>query len=126
MDDKEFKELVRSMSNETEVFGIMDQPFVIEEASYEEDKKPFILDLTPSESAALEPVIIEFPEQVPVFSLRQVPWNYSEPVLQIGGKQILKEEVSAVMRSGKIASSSTANAPIKLSNHESTPKPEVN
>ncbi|XP_027155757.1 uncharacterized protein LOC113756189 [Coffea eugenioides] len=125
MDNEEFEELVRSMSNETEVFGIMDQPFVIEEASYEEDKRPFILDLTPSENAALEPVVIEFPEQVPVLSLRQVPWNYSELVLQIGGKQILKEEVSAVTRSGKIASSSTASAPIKQSNHEPTPKPAV-
>ncbi|XP_071921852.1 uncharacterized protein [Coffea arabica] len=75
MDDEEFKELVRSVSNETEVFGIMDQPFVIEEASYEEDKRPFILDLTLSER--------------------------------------------------KIASSSTANAQIKLSNHEPTPKPAV-
>ncbi|XP_027155699.1 uncharacterized protein LOC113758296 [Coffea eugenioides] len=125
MDNEEFEELVRSMSNKTEAFGIMDQPFVIEEASYEEDKRPFILDLTPSESAALEPVVIEFPEQVSVLSLRQVPWNYSEPVLQIGGKQILKEEVSAVTRSGKIASSSTASTPIKLSNHEPTPKPAV-
>nr|XP_027077061.1 uncharacterized protein LOC113700823 [Coffea arabica] len=125
MDNKEFEELVRSMSNKTEVFGIMDQPFEIEEAPYEEDKKPFILDLTLSESEALEPVVIEFPEQVPVLSLRQVPRNYSEPVLQIRGKQILKEEVSAVTRSGKIASSSTASAPIKLSNHEPTPKPAV-
>ncbi|XP_027067610.2 uncharacterized protein [Coffea arabica] len=114
MNNKEFEELVRSMSNETKVFGIMDQPFVIEEASYEEDKKPFILDLTPSESAALEPVVIEFPKQVPVLSLRQVPWNYNEPVLQIGGKQILNEEVSVVTRSGKIASSSTASAPVQL------------
>ncbi|XP_027182027.1 uncharacterized protein LOC113780423 [Coffea eugenioides] len=125
MDDKEFEELVRSMSNETEVFGIMDQLFVIEEASYEEDKRPFILDLTPSESAALEPVVIEFPEQVPVLSLRQVSWNYSEPILQIGGKQVLNEEVSVVTRSGRIASSSTASAPIQVSNRESTTKPVV-
>ncbi|XP_027174610.1 uncharacterized protein LOC113774253 [Coffea eugenioides] len=125
MDDEEFKELVRSMSNEIEVCGIMEQPFVIEEASYEEDKRPFILDLTPSESAALEPVIIEFPEQVPVLSLRQVPWNYSEPVLQIGGKPVLKEEVSVVTRSGKIASPSTANAPIQVNNREPTTKPAV-
>ncbi|XP_071924782.1 uncharacterized protein [Coffea arabica] len=114
MDDKEFEELVRSMSNETEVFGIMDQPFVIEEASYEGDKRPFILDLTPSESAALELVVIEFPEQVPVLSLQQVLWNYNEPILQIGGKQILNEEVSIVTRSGKIASSSTASALVQL------------
>ncbi|XP_071901729.1 uncharacterized protein [Coffea arabica] len=97
MDDKEFEELVRSMSNETEVFGVMDQPFVIEEVSYEGDKKPFILDRTPSKSAALEPVILEFPEQVPVFSLR----------------------------SGKIANSSTAGVPVKISNHEPTAKPAV-
>ncbi|XP_071920608.1 uncharacterized protein [Coffea arabica] len=125
MDDEEFEEFVRSVSNKTEVFGIMDQPFVIDEASYEEDKKPFILDLTPSESAALEPVVIEFPEQVPVLSLRQVPWNYSESVLQIGGKPVLKEEVSAVMKSGRITSPSAASAPVQGSNCESTTKPAV-
>ncbi|XP_027067827.2 uncharacterized protein [Coffea arabica] len=124
-DEEEFEEFVRSVSNKTEVFGIMDQPFVIEEASYEEDKKPFILDLTPSESAALEPVVIEFPEQAPVLSLRQVPWNYSEPVLQIGGKPVLKEEVSAVMRSGRITSPSAASAPVQGSNCEATTKPAV-
>ncbi|XP_027122081.1 uncharacterized protein [Coffea arabica] len=125
MDDKEFEEFFRSMSNETEVFGVMDQPFVIKEASYEGDKRPFILDLTPSESVALEPVVIEFPEQVPVLILQQVPWNYSEPILQIGDKQVLKEEVSAITRSGKIASSSTAGVPVKISNHEPTTKPAV-
>ncbi|XP_027157167.1 uncharacterized protein LOC113758581 [Coffea eugenioides] len=125
MDDEEFKELVRSVSNETEVFGIMDQPFVIEEASYEEDKRPFILDLTPSESAALEPVIIEFPEQAPALSLRRVPWNYSELVLQIGGKPVLKEEVSVVTRSGKITSPSAASAPVQVSNREPTTEPAV-
>ncbi|XP_071933043.1 uncharacterized protein [Coffea arabica] len=125
MDNKKFEEFVRSMSNETEVFGIMDQPFVIEETSYEEDKKPFILDLTPSESEALEPVVIKFPEQVPVLSLRQVPWNYSVLILQIGGKEIVKEEVSVVTRSGKIASSPTASAPVKINNHEPIAKPTV-
>ncbi|XP_027109268.1 uncharacterized protein [Coffea arabica] len=125
MDNEEFEELVRSMSNETEVFGIMDQPFVIEEASCEEDKRPFILDLTPSESAALEPVVIEFPEQVSVLSLRQVPWNYSELVLQIGSKQVLKEEVSVVTRSGKITNPSAASAPVQVSNREPTTKPAV-
>nr|XP_027093623.1 uncharacterized protein LOC113714024 [Coffea arabica] len=112
MDDEEFKKLVRSMSSEIEVFGIMDQPFVIEEASYEEDKKPFILDLTPSESAVLEPVIIEFPEQMPVFSLQQVPWNYSKPILHIGGKPVLMEEASV-------------SAPVQGSNCEPTTKPAV-
>ncbi|XP_071917111.1 uncharacterized protein [Coffea arabica] len=89
MDDKEFDEIVRSMSTETEVFGIMDQPFV------------------------------------PVLSLRQVPWNYSEPILQIGGKQVLNEEVSVVTRSGRIASSSTASTPIQVSNREPITKPIV-
>ncbi|XP_071933104.1 uncharacterized protein [Coffea arabica] len=125
MDNEEFEGFVRSVSNKTEAFGIMDQPFVIEEASYEEGKKPFILDLTPFESAALEPVVIEFPEQAPVLSLRQVPWNYSESVLQIGGKPVLKEEVSVVMRSGRITSLSAASAPVQGSNCESTTKPAV-
>nr|XP_027088692.1 uncharacterized protein LOC113710042 [Coffea arabica]XP_027088694.1 uncharacterized protein LOC113710044 [Coffea arabica] len=125
VDDKEFEKLVRSISNETEVFGIMDQPFVIEEASYEADKRPFILDLTSFNSAALEPVVIEFPKQVPVLSLQQVPWNYNEPILQIGGKHILNDEVSVVTRSGKITSSSTASIPVQVSNREPITKPAV-
>nr|XP_027095990.1 uncharacterized protein LOC113715885 [Coffea arabica] len=115
MNDKEFKELVQSVSKETGVFGIMDQPFVIEEASYEEDKRPFIVDLTPSESAALEPVVIEFPEQVLVLSLRQVPWNYSEPVLQIGGKPVLKEEASVVTRDALLEVLTRAQIPKDIS-----------
>ncbi|XP_027178218.1 uncharacterized protein LOC113777382 [Coffea eugenioides] len=111
LDDTEYVEPVRELAREAEVFGVTDQPFVIE-LPFEEDEKPFILDLTPAEREALEPVVIEFPKQEPVLSLQQVPWNYDEPDVQIGEKSIAKKEASVVTRSGKIASPFEAAIPI--------------
>ncbi|XP_027178164.1 uncharacterized protein LOC113777330 [Coffea eugenioides] len=124
LDDTEYVEQVKEMAREAEVFGITDQPFVIELPS-EEDKKPFILDLTPTESEALEPVFIEFPKQEPVLSLQQVPWNYDEPVIQIGEKSIAKREVSVVTRSGKTASPFETAIPIPANNSEPPVKPTI-
>ncbi|XP_027151907.1 uncharacterized protein LOC113751963 [Coffea eugenioides] len=124
LDDTEYVEQVKEMAREAEVFGITDQPFVIELPS-EEDKKPFILDLTPTESEALEPVFIEFPKQEPVLSLQQVPWNYDEPVIQIGEKSIAKKEVSVVTRSGKTASPFETAIPIPANNSEPPVKPTI-
>ncbi|XP_071939148.1 uncharacterized protein [Coffea arabica] len=124
LDDTEYVEPVRELAREAEVFGVTDQPFVIE-LPFEEDEKPFILDLTPAESAALEPIVVEFPKQEPVLSLQQVPWNYDEPVIQIGEKIIAKEEVSAVTRSGKVVSPFEAAIPIQANNSEPSAKPTV-
>ncbi|XP_071920671.1 uncharacterized protein [Coffea arabica] len=125
LDDTEYVEPVRELARETEVFGVTDQPFVIE-LPLEEDEKPFILDLTPAESEALEPVVIEFPQQEPVLSLQQVPWNYDEPDVRIGEKSIAKkEEVSAVTRSGKVASPFEATIPIQADNSEPPVKPTI-
>ncbi|XP_027100978.2 uncharacterized protein [Coffea arabica] len=124
LDDTEYVEPVRELAREAEVFGVTDQPFVIE-LPLEEDEKPFILDLTPAESAALEPIVIEFPKQEPVLSLQQVPWNYDEPVIQIGEKSIAKKEVSVVTRSGKIASPFEATIPIQANNSEPPAKPTI-
>nr|XP_027101487.1 uncharacterized protein LOC113722282 [Coffea arabica] len=124
LDDTEYVEPVRELAREAEVFGVTDQPFVIE-LPFEEDEKPFILDLTPAESAALEPIVVEFSKQEPVLSLQQVPWNYDEPVIQIGKKIIAKEEVSAVTRSGKIASPFEAAVPIQVNNSEPPVKPTI-
>ncbi|XP_071901023.1 uncharacterized protein [Coffea arabica] len=124
LDDTEYVEPVRELARKAEVFGVTDQPFVIE-LPFEEDEKPFILDLTPAESAALEPIVVEFPKQEPVLSLQQVPWNYDEPVIQIGKKIIAKEEVSAVTRSGKIASPFEAAVSIQVNNSEPPVKPTI-
>ncbi|XP_071902598.1 uncharacterized protein [Coffea arabica] len=124
LDDAEYEEQVQKLEREAEVFGVTDQPFVIE-VPFEEDKRPFILDLTVAESKALEPVVIEFPEQEPVLSLQRVPWNYDEPVIQIGEKSIAKEEVSVVTRSGRIASPFGATVPIQTNNAELPAKPTI-
>ncbi|XP_071900974.1 uncharacterized protein [Coffea arabica] len=124
LDDTEYDELAQKLAREAEMFGVIDQPFVIE-MPFEEDKRPFTLDLTPAESEALEPVVIEFPEQAPVLSLQQVPWNYNESVIQIGGKPVAKEEVSVVTRSGRIASPFGATVPIQTNSLELPPKPTI-
>ncbi|XP_027157620.1 uncharacterized protein LOC113759252 [Coffea eugenioides] len=124
LDDAEYEEQVKKLAREAEVFGITDQPFIIE-VPFEEDKRPFILDLTLAESKALEPMVIEFPEQEPVLSLQRVPWNYDEPVIQIGEKSIAKEEVSVVTRPGRIASPFGATIPIQTNNPELPAKPTI-
>ncbi|XP_071924680.1 uncharacterized protein [Coffea arabica] len=124
LDDTEYVEPVKELAREAEVFGVTDQPFVIE-LPFEEDEKPFILDLTPAESESLEPVVIEFPKQEPVLSLQQVPWNYDEPDVQIGERSIAKKEVSVVTRSGKIASPFEATIPIQANNSEPPAKPTI-
>ncbi|XP_071933784.1 uncharacterized protein [Coffea arabica] len=124
MDDTEYMEQVKVLAREAEVFGVTDQPFVIE-LPFEEDNKPFVLDLTPAENEALKPVVIEFPKQEPVLSLQQVPWNYDEPDVQIGEKSIAKKEVSVVTRSGKIASPFEDAGPIRANNSEPPVKPTI-
>ncbi|XP_071921844.1 uncharacterized protein [Coffea arabica] len=124
LDDAEYEEQVQKLAREAEVFGVTNQPFIIE-VPFEEDKRPFILDLTLVESKALEPVVIEFPEQEPVKSLQRVPWNYNELVIQIVEKSIAKEEVSVVTRSGRIASPFGATVPIQTNKPELPAKPTI-
>ncbi|XP_027155269.1 uncharacterized protein LOC113755462 [Coffea eugenioides] len=124
LDDAEYEEQVQKLARKAEVFGVT-EPFVIEDEPFEEDKRPFILDLTPAESKALEPVVVEFPEQEPVLSLKRVPWNYNEPVTQIGRKSTAKEEVSVVTRSGRVASPFGAPVPIQANNSEPPAKPTI-
>ncbi|XP_071916224.1 uncharacterized protein [Coffea arabica] len=125
LDDAEYDELAQKLAREAKVFGITDRPFIIEDEPFEEDKRPFILDLTPAESEALEPVVIEFPKQEPVLRLKRVPWNYDEPVIQIGERSVAKEEVSVVTRSGRMASPFGATVPIQTNNPELPAKPTV-
>ncbi|XP_071933141.1 uncharacterized protein [Coffea arabica] len=97
LDDAEYMEQFKKMVKEAEVFGVTDQPFVIV-LPFEEDKKPFILDLTPTESEALEP---------------------------IGEKSIAKKEVLVVTRSGKTTSPFETTIPIQASNSEPPVKPTI-
>nr|XP_027086568.1 uncharacterized protein LOC113708303 [Coffea arabica] len=85
------------------VFG-KKEPFIVERGPSEIDnsKAPFILDLPSFEWDVPEPAILEFPEQMPVNNLQEVPWNYEEPSLLIGGKDCLKEDISTITRSRKI------------------------
>ncbi|XP_071905735.1 uncharacterized protein [Coffea arabica] len=125
LDDAEYDELAQKLARKAEVFGVTDRPFIIEDEPFEEDKRPFILDLTLAESKALEPVVIEFPEQEPILSLQRVPWNCDEPVIQIGEKSVAKEEVSVVTRSGRIASPFGATVPIQTNNPDLPDKPAI-
>ncbi|XP_071939117.1 uncharacterized protein [Coffea arabica] len=124
MDDTEYMEQIKKLAIEAEVFGVTDQPFVIE-LPFEEDNKPFVLDLTPAENEALKPVVIEFPKQEPVLSLQQVPWNYDEPSIQIGENSIAKKEVSVVTRSGKTVNPFETTTPIQANSSEPPIKPTI-
>ncbi|XP_071940869.1 uncharacterized protein [Coffea arabica] len=124
MDDTEYMEQVKDLAREAEVFGVTDQPFIIE-LPFEEDNQPFVLDLTSAESEALKPVFIEFPRQEPVLSLQQVPWNYDEPIIQIGENSATKKEVSVVTRSGRTVSPFETTIPIQAKNSEPPIKPTI-
>ncbi|XP_071924830.1 uncharacterized protein [Coffea arabica] len=124
MDDAEYEEQIKKLAIEAEVFGVTDQPFVIE-LPFEEDNKPFVLDLTPAENEALKPVVIEFPKQEPVLSLQQVPWNYDEPSIQIGENSTAKKEVSVVTRSGKTVNPFETTTPIQANSSEPPIKPTI-
>ncbi|XP_071926098.1 uncharacterized protein [Coffea arabica] len=124
MDDTEYMEQVKDLAREAEVVGVTDQPFIIE-LPFEEDNQPFVLDLTPAESEALKPVFIEFPRQEPVLSLQQVPWNYDEPIIQIGENSATKKEVSVVTRSGRTVSPFETTIPIQAKNSEPPIKPTI-
>ncbi|XP_071928040.1 uncharacterized protein [Coffea arabica] len=124
MDDAEYEEQIKKLAIEAEVFGVTDRPFVIE-LPFEEDNKPFVLDLTPAENEALEPVVIEFPKQEPVLSLQQVPWNYDEPSIQIGENSTAKKEVSVVTRSGKTVNPFETTTPIQANSSEPPIKPTI-
>nr|XP_027067806.1 uncharacterized protein LOC113693472 [Coffea arabica] len=81
--------------------------FMVEGGPSEADNSevPFILDLSSFEWDISELAILEFPEQMPVNNLQEVPWNYEESSLLIGDKYCLKEEVSNITRPGKFVGS---------------------
>ncbi|XP_071926092.1 uncharacterized protein [Coffea arabica] len=104
-----------------------DEPFMVEGGPSEVDNSevPFILDLPSFEWDISEPAILEFPEQMPVNNLQEVPWNYEEPSLLIGGKDCLKEDISTITRSGKIVGNSDIDVQSRAKVKSPTPKPRV-
>ena len=65
------------------------------------------------------------PEQAPVFNLQEVSWNYSEPILLIGGEEMPKKEVAVVTRSGRIISEPAVNDPSKAKENAAPTRPAV-
>ncbi|XP_071921845.1 uncharacterized protein [Coffea arabica] len=103
------------------------EPFIVEGGPSEinNSKAPFILDLPSFEWNISEPVILEFPEQMPVNNLQEVPWNYEEPCLLIGSKDCLKEDISTTTKSGKIVGNSDIDVQSRAKIKSPTPKPRV-
>ncbi|XP_027169433.1 uncharacterized protein LOC113769160 [Coffea eugenioides] len=104
-----------------------EEPFMVEGGPSEVDNSevPFILDLSSFEWDISEPAILEFPEQMPVNNLQEVPWNYEESSLLIGGKDCLKEDISTIIRSGKIVGNSDIDVQSRAKVKSPTPKPRV-
>ncbi|XP_027168552.1 uncharacterized protein LOC113768407 [Coffea eugenioides] len=89
------------------------------------DKSPFILDLPSFEWDISESVILEFPEQMPINNLQEVPWNYEESILLVGDKKCLKEEIYAITTSGRIMENSEIDVQSRARVKSPTPKPRV-
>ncbi|XP_071921398.1 uncharacterized protein [Coffea arabica] len=101
-----------------------EEPFMIQGGPSETDNSevPFILDLPSFEWDISEPAILEFPEQMPVNNLQEVPWNYEESSLLIGDKHCLKEEVSNITRPGKFMGNPEIDVQTKAKIKSLTPK----
>ncbi|XP_027077130.1 uncharacterized protein [Coffea arabica] len=104
-----------------------EEPFMVEGGPSEVDNSevPFIFDLPSFEWDISESAILEFPEQMPVNNLQEVPWNYEEPSLLIGGKDCVKEDISTITRSGKIVGNSDIDVQSRAKVKSPTPKPRV-
>ncbi|XP_027183903.1 uncharacterized protein LOC113782193 [Coffea eugenioides] len=121
------KEPIQCIVDETEIIGVIGEPFILEEETSEVTKNvdPFILDLIPFECEFSELVILEFPEQTPVLNLQEVPRNYSEPILLIGGEKMPKKEVVAVIRSERIISEPAVSEPSKAKENAAPTRPAM-
>ena len=73
--EEEVEEPTQYIVDETEIVGVIGEPFILEEEAYEVKKNtdPFILDVTPFECEHSELVVLELPEQDPVLKLQEVP-----------------------------------------------------
>ncbi|XP_027170334.1 uncharacterized protein LOC113770147 [Coffea eugenioides] len=104
-----------------------EEPFIVERGPSEVDnsKAHFILDLPSFEWDILEPVILEFSEQMPINNLQEVSWNYEESILLIGDKKCLKEEEFTITTSGRIVKNSEIDVQSRTKVKSPTPKPLV-
>ena len=79
--NEEFEEPTQYIVDEVEIAGITEKPFALENEPSEvrDVGEPFIIDLPP-----FEHIVFEFPEQLPIHNLQEVPWNYSKLTILIG------------------------------------------
>ncbi|XP_071912264.1 uncharacterized protein [Coffea arabica] len=107
--------------------GVIGEPFILEEKAYEikENTNPFILKMIPFECEPSELVVLELPEQSPILNLQEVPWNYSEPTLLIGGEKVPRKEVDAITRSGRIIGEPAVDESSKVKENAIPTKPTV-
>ncbi|XP_071909680.1 uncharacterized protein [Coffea arabica] len=125
--EEEIEEPTQYIVDETEIMGVIGEPFILEEEAFEikENTDPFILEVIPFEYEPSELVVLELPEQAPVLNLQEVPWNYSEPMLLIGGEEIPQQEASAITRSGRIVGEPAVDEPAKAKESATPTRPTV-
>ncbi|XP_027158321.1 uncharacterized protein LOC113759941 [Coffea eugenioides] len=125
--DKEIEEPTQFIMDEAETVRVIEEPFILEEEAPEIKKNtgPFILEMVPFECEPSELVVLELPEEPPILNLQEVPWNYSEPTLLIGGEKEPRKEVDAITRSGRIIGESAVDEPSKAKENAVPTKPTV-
>ncbi|XP_071905667.1 uncharacterized protein [Coffea arabica] len=125
--DEEIGEPTQYVVDEAEIMGVIGEPFILEEESYEikENADPFILDVIPFECEPSKLIVLELPEQAPVLNLQEFSWNYSEPTLLIGGEETPKKEVAAITRSGRIVGETAVDEPSRAKEKAAPKRPAV-
>ncbi|XP_071918910.1 uncharacterized protein [Coffea arabica] len=125
--DEEIEEPTQFIIDEAETVRVIEEPFILEEEAYKAKKNtgPFILEMVPFECEPSELVVLELPEQPPILNLQEVPWNYSEPTLLVGGEKVPRKEVDAITRSGRIIGESAVDEPSKAKENAVPTKPTV-
>ncbi|XP_027166352.1 uncharacterized protein LOC113766349 [Coffea eugenioides] len=125
--EEEIEEPTQYIVDEAEIIGVIGEPFILEEEAYEvkENTDPFILEMIPFQCEPSELVVLELPKQAPVLNLQEVPWNYSEPTLLIGGEKVPKKEVDAITRSGRIIEEPAVDESSKAKESATPTKPVV-
>nr|XP_027066765.1 uncharacterized protein LOC113692545 [Coffea arabica] len=125
--DEEIEEPTQFIIDEAETVRVIEEPFILEEEAPEIKKNtgPFILEMVPFECEPSELVVLELPEQPPILNLQEVPWNYSEPTLLIGGEKVPRKEVDAITRFGRIIGEPAVDEPSKAKENAVPTKPTV-
>ncbi|XP_027156687.1 uncharacterized protein LOC113757778 [Coffea eugenioides] len=108
--EEKIEEPTQYIVDETEIIGVIGEPFILEEEAYEvkENTDPFILEMIPFECEPSELVVLEF-----------------EPTLLIGGEKVPKKEVDAIIRSGRIIGEPAVDESSKAKESATPTKPVV-